>query len=104
MRSFPTKNPNTHLHGKVTREIIPVDNAAPRGGDIYMAITKKAETAREHKAAIEESYRKMQRWYRLQQFARDVHRVLTTDDQIDAFIRDGRHELAARIQINGDIV
>ena len=85
------------------RKLMGVDNFAPSGGDIYMAITKKALTAREHKAALEESYHRMQRWYRINQFARDIHRALNSDEAVDAFIRDGRHALAATIPPRGDI-
>lgn len=68
-----------------------------------MAVHTKKQTSIPQVDLYRESYDKMQRWYRIQRFARDVHRTLRSDEEVDLFIQHGRHELAAMIPPRGDV-
>lgn len=84
--------------------LLAVDNGLPRGGDIYMQKIKMVLSASELRAKNEESYKKMQRWYRIQQFAREVHKTLPSDEAVELFIQHMRHDLAKGIMPPEEIV
>ena len=80
-----------------------VDNIPPRGGDTYMDKRKERAKLKAGTKLYAESYAKMQRWYHLQRFARDVLKTLETDEAVDLFIDNARHELARMIPSREDI-